>query len=98
MLLHKLILTQYSADSWHSWGGFVSAADSGGRQGATAGDRAAQGSPAAWAGAHWHTGDEPLSTGGEADGHRDLSLLILLSQEPGCGGSEGGLQAGITGP
>lgn len=26
----------------------------------------------------------------EVDGHGDLSLLILLPQEPGCGGSEGG--------
>lgn len=98
MLLHKLILTPYSAGSWHSWGGFVSAADSRGRQGATAGDRAAQCFPEVWAGARWHTGDKPPGTEGEADGHGDLSLLVLLPQAPGCGGSGGGLQAGITGP
>lgn len=50
VLLHKLVLTLYSAGSWHSWGGFISAADSRGRLGATAGDRAAQSSPASQAG------------------------------------------------
>lgn len=80
------ILSLYMAGSWHSWGDFASAANSG----AAAGDRAAQDSPAAWAGTYWHTGDEPPSTRGEADGHGDLSLLILPPREPGCGGSEGG--------
>lgn len=62
----------------------------GATQGTTAGDRDAQGSPGGWAGTRWHIGDKPPSTGGEADGHGDLSLLILPPQEPGCGGSEGG--------
>lgn len=46
-----------------------------------------QGSSAGLAGTCRHPGDEPPSTGGEADG---LSLLVLLPQEPGRSGSEGG--------